>query len=749
MRNQVIIRPRQQLLDADLNNFQGFTRESFDEALRDGLGTAKRYTGFLAEKIGPAEIRVAPGLLYLGGPVHGKAVDTNFDTIGQLPVAAKKKAAIVGWGTETETDVERRNFRTDVTTNTVEPQDVAVRRARVANIDIVYGQESASPQLPPVDPGYVTIATVDLSTTGVDSVVMNPAAALKSTQDLHTLLKILDDWRAIAEPLLSTLRTDLAALAARLRQLAGIDVLNSLVYDVALLKERAGVDEDAVNYGADHYLIPDEIDLLHAQSDCRVEEGLRFNWDGVAEQALALFNPLDPLAKVDAGTGQLLPKYTEHVRLAVTGFAGDVSMSQYASQQIDYVQREVARRRIRYGDSRKVCTNNSWWRSGSYNPANHIFTRDGEQFEVLNPEIAQINHRRVRLRKFWVDEWTEHYWEPVVTEYSVNGALVAQTALNAQGGWYLGSTIQLTQVAADGDITMLLCETLNGAPDVSKVIASVTVPVADLKTYPEKTRFGVPPVYLERGKRYARVFVTQGDHRIALADRNAYLQGSFFVSTDGAYLIGDLEKDVLFEDLYAKFVNPRSAIEFTTVSLAGGVTDLDLLAEQLVPDGTTLAIEVQPEGQTVWTPLDRVEGNSVLYNKPALVRLRAIFLGTSDDQPMIKLTGSRLRATRSKAAFTGVSEVINLGAASDTIAVTSYLEHFDEAKHDCTLALIDPGDVEIAASVIEDSNADRGIRRKATFSLGAAIGSFRIKHTGTAVSDRELYHLNETVWHAY
>lgn len=749
MRNQIIVRPRQQLLESDINNIQSYTQSSFDEVLEKSIGTKKRYAGFTTEKVGPAEVSVSPGLLFLAGPVHGKDFETNFDLIGHLPVAAKTKAVIVAWGSTTETDVERRNFRTDVTTGAVEPQDVNMRRARVANVDIIYGQESASPQNPPIDPNYVHIATLTLSTTGVDEVEMNLDAQLKSNQEIYAILAALEAWKLLAEPLLSTLRTDLAALASRLHQMSGIDVLDSLVYDVALLKEKSGIDEDAVKYGADHYLIADEIDLEHAQSDCRVEEGLRFNFDGASEQSLALFNPLDPLASVDVGTGQLLPKYNEHVRLAVTGFAGDVSMSQYASQEIDYKLRHVSRRRIRYGDTTVKCTNSSWWRRGNYNPATHIFTLNNEQFVVLNPELAAINHRMLRLRKFWVDTWTEKYWEAVVTDYSVNGAVTAQTALNAQGGWYLGTNIQLTQIAAQGDITMLLCETDNGKPDLEKVIASVTVAAADLNKYPNKTRFGVPPVYLERGKRYARVFLTQGQHRMAVADRNTYLEGTFFVGTDGAYLVGDLEKDILFEDIFARFVSSRTEIEFTTLSLGGGITDIDLLAGMLVPDGTTLAFELQPEGQAVWKSLGDVDTNSILYNKPALVRMRAVFLGTTDDQPMIKLVGSRLRATRSKDSFVSVSNVINLPAASTAITVTSYLENFEEAKHDCVISIIDENDNEIAASVVEDSAADKGIRRKATFALGAATNSFKMKHVGGAVSDRELYHLNESVWHSY
>lgn len=750
MRNQVMIRPRQQFLADDASNIQAYTRSSFDEAFRAVVGASKRYWGFLTEKTGPAEIKVAPGLLYASGPIHGRDVVVNIDMIGSLPVAAQKMAVVVAWGIETETDIERRNFRTDVTTNAVEPQDVAMRRARVANVDVIYGQESANPQLPPIDPGYVHIATVTLSTTGVELVAMNEAARLQSTQDIFTLATQIDLWRQMAEPLIGTLRTDIAALAEKLRASASSVAFEQLLYDVALLKDAVGIDEDAVSYGADRYLTLDKMDLTHAQSDCRVEEGIRPNWDNITEQALQLFNPLDPAARVDQATGMLLPKYSEEVRIRVEGYAGDIALNQYASQAVTLTQRMITRTRIRYGQSMNVCTNAQWWRSGQYDPASGIMRRAGETWEVAETDRANavINHRMVRVTQFWVDTWDEPYWDAVTTETVINGAVIGQTMLDAQGGWYLGQDFAFTQIADDGAVTMAVCEVTAGAPDVTKVIASVTKQPADLKPYPQWTRFGVPPIYRERGKRYATVLISQGSHRVALADNNAYLNGSLFYSSDGGWFTGDLSRDLLFRAIYARFDNPRAVIEMTPVSLAGGITDLDFLYESIAPEGTSIDWEIQPEGQATWSRFAGGEGQSLLYNKPALVKLRAVFNGTADLQPMLKLTNSRLRATRSKSGFTGISQPINLPAPASSITVITYLGYFRAPDHTATIKLL-TGAGEVTASVVEDKPADMGIRRKATFNLGAPVSDFRIKHVGTAASDRDLWQVNEMVWNAY
>lgn len=269
----------------------------------------------------------------------------------------------------------------------------------------------------------------------------------------------------------------------------------------------------------------------------------------------------------------MLPSYSETERNVITGFAGDIAMSQYASQDVQMRTLTETRTRVRYGQSKQVCTNSSWWSSGLYDPATGIFKRAGEVWEIAVADRANavINHRMVRVTQFWVDSWQAPYDDFIAVETVVNGAVIAQTVLNAQGGWYLGSSFEFTDVADDGQVTMAICETVLGGPDISRVIASVTVAAVDLKTRPQRTRFGVPPVYMERGKRYARVLITQGAHRVAVADRNAYQEGTLFISTDGAWFHGDLTKDLLGRDHFAVFDQPRTVVELESISLANAL----------------------------------------------------------------------------------------------------------------------------------------------------------------------------------
>lgn len=746
MESQVIIRPRQRLTAPDLTNMQVFAADSLDHVVLDAIGSAKRFVGLLVTQASATEISIATGRLYGAGKVYARVQASSIDLLSLLPSASKRKVAIVTWGVETDTDIQQRTFEIDPVAKTYETDDIAMRRDRLAQIDRLPGAESADPQLPAIDAQYLHVATVTLTTTGIENIEMIDANRLVSVQDLTGRVALLEGDMAALKPLVSTSRSDIAALASQIGKSAPHELLSQLVVNVANLMAFAEIEDGATSYDADRFLTTDETDTASPDLDCRVEEGVRFNWDNAHDQALALFNPLDPAVKQ---TGALvLPKYDEETRISVDGYSGDVEIAQYTSQAIDFVQKTMSRQRIRYGESRQVCTNNAWWQSGQYDPTENIFIREGETFEVISGDPTA--HSLMRLRQFWVDRYEYPYWERIVIESSVNGASVSQTFLNGQAGWVTGFDLTFTDVGADGDVTLLLCEaTASGVPDLTKVIAKVTKAAGDLAVYPQKTWFGLGPVFLQQGKRYAWSVVTLGDHRIATADKDRYLGGTMFVTLDGAFHEGNLDKNLMFDAVFARFDQPRTVVELASISLSGGITDLDILAEMFVPEGTDFIFEIQPEGSSVWTPIGEVaSGNTVLYNFPAQVKLRAVFLGTADIAPGLKLTDSLFRATRPKTTLKHVSTEVTLTAASQDITLNCYLEWFDEVHHDCTLSLI-VGGSPVAASVVEDVAADNGIRRKATFSLGAPTTNFTIVIEGTTDSALRPWHVNDRVYHAF
>ena len=87
-----------------------------------------------------------------------------------------------------------------------------------------------------------------------------------------------------------------------------------------------------------------------------------------------------------------------------------------------------------------------------------------------------------------------------------------------------------------------------------------------------ETPVPIVPTYLKSGRRYAIVLVTTGDHYVAMTNTdNGVVQGTFFVSTDGAFFAGNLVDDMKMRLYYAKFSASRVVVELTPLQLAGGI----------------------------------------------------------------------------------------------------------------------------------------------------------------------------------
>ena len=351
MERQVIARDRQRLIAADLNNVQSFTREAIDHIVLDAIGQASRFIGFSVVQNSAAEVAVAPGRLYAGGLVHGREADQLIDLLTMLPVAAKRMVAIVSWGLETETDIQTRRFMIDAATRTTEPSDVAMRRERAAQLDGIAGVESAAPQLPVIDAAQLHVATVTLTPTGIESIEMVEENRLVSIQDLHGRVVILENWRAYAEPLISTMRSDIAGNAAAISGLVPSEVVVGMMIDLAMLKERLDLDDTASDYGSDKFWTEDESDTGAAGYAAYVGNGgLTFPLAGETNAALALNNPDDP--DVSMSSGLALPAYEEETRISVDGYAGDLLLSQHQSQSIDLKEQTIQRAALTYGNGR-------------------------------------------------------------------------------------------------------------------------------------------------------------------------------------------------------------------------------------------------------------------------------------------------------------------------------------------------------------------------------------------------------------
>jgi hypothetical protein len=757
MERNVIFRDRQEVQAGDLLNIGSFGRDSLDHVVNDGITSDLKYTGFSVTAASGTEVDIATGRLFDGGKVYVREAVHSIDFLGSLPLSTEKIIAIVAYGATQETDLQPRDFLTNVDSGATEPSSVAMESLRYAQIGTSAGTEAATPAKPTIPSTQLVIAWVTLDTGGIKSIEQNTDGLLPSVKSNAARLTSVETWRDTVGNRLDTLASDIAGLADSAADTADNSMIESVAADVARVKELLELEDSYTDYGADRFLDTGESDTDNVNFLAKVEEGVRFSNDAEDEFALQLFNPIDPTVMTSGNV--LLPKYSHKRRLTVDGYQQQLSISQYAFQTVSYVKKYMSRQRIRYGESKTVCTNSRWWRGGTYNSATGVLRVGNETWQVTNTN----HHKWKRVRKFWYDTYTVPYWDKIITDHTVNGSVVAQTFLNSQVGWMTQLHLYFQSVGPSGDVTVLLCETEAGKPNPNKVIGDVTFSHGDMVVGWNAVAF--PATLLEPGKRYGLVLITGGNHYVGLANGSRYAQGTLFYSTDGEYYQGDLTKDLMFAIDCAEFEANRIEVEMDALSLSGGISDIDLMAQMAVPDGASLTFEIQPGGSGAWSPLDEVvSGNTVLYGLPALCKFRAVFTGTPDSHAGINLVTSRMNISRPRTTFEHLSEAVTFAGTTQSLKITVLLENYKEANHDLTCVIDDVTNASNDIAPATTTDVDLGVdengdsadhkRIKRTFEwtateLASATGEIVIKLSGTTSSALDVFHVSERVHLAF
>jgi len=771
MERKVNIQDWQKVTVEDFNNFGLFPRGSFDHIVVDTLIPGMAFTGFNVVQDAPAVVTVGSGRLYHNGLVfyNDNEGGTNLDLLGVLPVVTRRYVGVVVWGQEIDTDTEPRTFLTDPVTRATVARVVSTENRRWANISSVVGPEGPDPQRPAISSNTLVVAWILLDSTGIVSITMVDENRAPNVANLDARLDENDAWRQRTASRLDTLATDLAALAARLAGTASMKFALKLGADIARVKETLNLPDTYSAWGADHYLTNDESDVDHVDYIARVEEGIRFSPEAQRDAQIGLLNPLDPNVVNQANF--VLPTYDQVSRLEVLGNDSEISISQYQYQTISWELCTRTRTRIRWGTAMYVCANGVWWFAPSgrdwitsinegeqgygvgaggntintdliYDPIRNILTRGDETFQILDVQ-DNPNHTIVRLVQFWVDEIVDsYYWRQIVTVEGLSGSVVAQTFLNSQGGWLTSVDLFFTRVAASGDVHCLIVECNNaGAPDYQRVIARSTLTVDLMRVIPNHGRFQFLPTYLGKGKRYAVVLQTAGNHFISVVHNNKFAQGSMFTSTDGAWAQGDLIKDFAMRLNFAKFHNNRCTVQLLGLELNAGIANIDLNFDSTRPPGTTIQFEVQHNG--IWKALGYYDTNP-LVNLPPLLPFRVTLIGTTDEMPGIGVaSNSRVLTERPRSDFRHIStaRTVAMSGTVNTVYCDFRLESWrGPPYHTFTpRLLVGAGYTSVQTpSLIEDEldpNDPTTLIRRCTWNLtalgGTPINSYKIRAEGT------------------
>lgn len=748
MEKQVIFRDRQEYQAADINNLEGFTEVSLQHFMQDAITPERLFVGFLVTNPSSTEIEVAPGHLWDGpsGNVYVSESAKKESIVSYLPVVDEKWLTLSVVGQTKEVDIEPRDFLIDLQSMQTEPRQVAMTRTKVAELHIVQGLESSDPQKNNPPTGYTLIAFVRVSPSGIEEIQIAEQFRLMSLYRTWLATQTNKAWIDATDPQIASIKSDIAALAARLAELKpNAPLLLEMTRDIANLKDLQGLPDTYSTYGSDWFLDNDESDTDDVDYYARAEEGARFPWANQKKVQPTLFNPYAD--EVRNHNGLLLPAYEDHIRLDLSGgYAGNLAIGSYQYTTHEMVQAERTRVRLQYGPVRVVCSNHKNWRWLRGAAVNGVVMNNGKEYLVTGAWAEHGGWHLFRIQEFWRTTVLEKYMYEKTNVHTLNGSQVAQTILAHQSGWLTGIDLYFDAVDTAGDLHLSICETQLGQPDIKRVIATTSLAPEHMHKRPQATLFTLKePVFLEAGKLYALVLITQGNHKIALTQGTNYTQGTLFTSTDGVYHQGDFTKDFMMRLHFARFVNPRTTVELGSLDLDGGIADLDFDLISLEPANTELIIEYRKEGDSLWYPMAAGTAKQ-LRGKPPLLHLRAVFKGDEFVMPSLDLPGSILQAARPTTTMRHISTARTLPTPSQEIVITLLLEGWDANKHTCVAKLRQSNGTALteASSTSEETVTGvdvPSVMKKFVFNLGAPISDYRIQIEGTSTNELDLFHV--------
>ncbi|KAF0136643.1 MAG: hypothetical protein FD139_702 [Methylocystaceae bacterium] len=728
----------------DFTNIGLNARASEDALVAGAIDYPTHWADFTVSNPNALELIVSPGTLFSEGKLYRNAAQTTINIQQYLPIVAgdNRFLALLADGA-VETTTEERLFETDAETEATIAQQAPKVEKRKIDFTVAFGAPSPTPLKPAIPANRCCIAWVELSTVGVAAIEPNHAARVKTLYEHEGRLVSVEGEIGQISASVRTIKTDIANIQARLGDIPSPAIVRQMKRSIAQLLVGSSVPPEALAYDYDPGLVGDKWDHVHASWLARVHEGVRFPFAAERDMQLALID--DEASNIRKSGNLLLPEWTEETRLEVAGDGGSVNIAGAVHTVVDAIQKTLSRSVTEYGPTVTTCENVAEWANYSIGKnVGEIFSYGGEDFEII--AAAPSGHgiyRWISVRKIITRQIIETYWEYVTSTVGLNGSIHGQQWLNTQPSVLTSVDLNFTLKAASGPVHLLICECFeHGAPNFSAVIARVEKQPEDLVLGWNK--FALAPTLLDGGKRYAWVTVTTGNHALATVSGNAFAQGSRFVCSDGVWAQPLTDSDFAFRLNCAKFARTRTTVDFQPLTLDGGMTEIRLLHAGWEAAGTKLAWEIKvpsiPNAQ--WRPLtlDNADGADDLNGLPALVQLRAVFMGTTDLQPALVLDAyARGMTFRNRGDFVAISAVINFGVATTTVQTDSVIDAFEPVKHTAAPKLVIGATIYTpSVTTITDEDSDNGMRRRilATFTVpSTTTARYRLDMTTTEVTD--------------
>ncbi len=735
---------------ADFDKFGQFALRNVQTLVKAAVGEQRSWAGFAVTRQAndSPQVQVSLGVVTRNGKMYSPkttaAVPKDFTT--QLPLGARKYAMLVAYTVDDQVlRTEDRSVLNQETGNQ-KPESLPVERGDVLELDWVLGQEALNPQIPPIEPNVIPIAYILLNTTQVESVTLANEFRLLSLEQALVRIGYLEDFERNAGAQLVTLKTELTGIKASIPKVSERTIW-SLQRDVGGIKKRIGFVSDAAPYDTDFFLT-DEYSATGAPGyAARVEEGIRFPFADQGSAALARDNPQSP--QVVKVSGLTMAPFVNRRMLDIWGRFISVPLSNYQGQAGNGEIYPGARRRRRFGTDRVISSQSAEWQSFEYLASylTETYAKGSEDWAIVS-KWEEDGVQYVRLRQYWDDRIP--YWANGRSQtFTVGGFSIVQTWLNPQPMVLTQLGLWLTKVdpAADLHIRVGLCDGF--LPNLDKTLAATTIPAGaatqsdvDKAENSIETLASFKPTYLKGSQRYWAMYSSASDFHFAARNDNRLTQGTLYYF-DGGALIPDPGKDINQRVYGAEFKTNRVSVELNTVALAGGITDIDILSDEITMDGTEIYFEARKagEGQSGWRRMSDVPSgeNHKFADKPAQVQLRMVMEGTTDLMPMIDLENSLVRYARTDDQLNHISVPIEPGFTVDTVNLEVRVDQWDDDLHDLDVTVLAGGheDVPTADTVIP--MAGGGLVRRLTYALTTPSASYQVRHAGSSSSDVNLF----------
>lgn len=778
MRSMVIIEDYQAVDTQDYNNFGQFARESFDKALTDGVNSSNRYTGFQVGKTAPSRVNVGNGRLWKGGQFfeNDDQGGNTFDLVNHLPAITNRIALVVVYGNTIETNEEPREFLIDATSDDLatEGRVTMTESRRQATINVIYGNENATPEAPSVASDVVAVAQIMLTPAGIEEngILMIEANRLKSVEDNTDAIAEITERLEEVGPQLDTMASAIVSLQNGLNAKAEGTFVNAIAVKVNSLLDR--VDAMSMTLGVlaaaiyalstaqpttpvlsrTDYNIDDTMwDTSHADWSALLQNGIRFPRAATTSVPITLANPYDN--GVTTADGMIMPRKGAPFSVSKQiEIAGEYAMTNSPSYTVPLTKLSRARMARLYRKTEGYSVQGLVYDKPGVDVEALLFKREGETWSAYDATKVVAFDIKILMGTCAYAVMREPYFRRLVNNVNWTGSVIVQTFIAPQDGMLRGFYFGVSRKGPAGDIQIAFCETnAAGQADFNSVLETQTLAHADIRQA-VPSNWNLQPNFMpfsasvKQGKLYAFALSTSGGHFVQYNRRTRGSTGAFYYLFEGQQVKDTENRELAHHISFTAYENAVTEVQLEPLTLAGGIDTIDINADMWVPTGTNVEFRIR-DADGLWKTIG--EDPTALATKPTTVQFKAVLRGTKDIAPMIGVGDkSKVILSRPGTSRVAVTKAITTPTTSKIVVRDRHANWNGSYNSETITLLVGAGyttveTADLTTTIIEGND----VIFERTYNLASPRTSFKIKCAGTTSNVAYCDTLTQVSYSAY